>query len=198
METLLFFWLLLAANGVVTSQPGPNHKGSLTRYPNLANADLKTDENWESVDGELDYPRESIEDAKAPKEVADWLRKEVNHVRNRRSTESEEYEFQERICDVRIDSDLPKVENGSINSEDFKLGPRPVNLTDDQLKVRRVVCRQNNSTASPLDETNHRCKQEYVHVPLISVVTNGSVVTNDLVVRFQSWPYGCTCLLTEN
>ena len=128
------------------------------------------------------------------------MRKEVNHVRNRRSTEPEEYEyeFQERICDVRIDSDLPKVEYGSINSQDFKLGPRPVNLTDDQLKVRRVVCLRNNSTNSALDETNHRCKQEYVHVPLISVVTNGSVVTNDLVVRFQSWPYGCTCLLTEN
>ena len=199
METLLFFWLLLAPNGVFRSQPGPNHKGLLTRYPNLANANLKTDENWESLDGELevdpDYPTERIEEAvaKAPKEVADWLRKEVNHIRNRRSTEQRGSEFQQRICPVIFSDMLPRVARRSIDPQDFKLY-HPVNLPEHVQRVKTARCVQNISTVSPMDEEEHQCKQEYVNVPLISVVTGST----DLVVRFFSFPHGCTCFLREN
>ena len=184
--TLWVFWLLLAP--------------LLTGYPNLGNANLETDKNLESSEGELevdpDYPTEKIEEAvaKAPKEVADWLRKEVNHIRNRRSTtEPPGNEFQQRICPMRFTNKRPRVARRSIDPHDFNLY-HPVNLPEHVQLVKTAHCIQNVSTVSPMDGEEHQCKQEYVNIPLISVVTGST----DLVVRFFDFPYGCTCFLKEN
>ena len=199
--TLLVFWLLLAPNGLVRGQQGPNHKGLLTGYPNHGNANLETDENLESSEGELevdpDYPTERIEEAvaKAPKEVTDWLRREVkNHIRNRRSTQQPPgNEFEQRICPMIFTNQRPRVARRSIDPHDFKLY-HPVNLPEHVQLVKTGRCFQNVSTVSPMGGEEHQCKQEHVNIPLISVVTGST----DLVVRFFDFPYGCTCFLKEN
>ena len=190
----------MASKGHARSQPGPNHKEVSDRYSNLANDHLKTDEKLESSDGELevdpDYPTELIEEAvaKAPKEVTDWLRKEVNNVRNRRSaTELPGNEFQQRICPMRVSSMLPRVERRSIDPQDFRLY-HPVNLPEHVQRVKTGHCVQNISSVAPMDRVDHRCKQEYVNIPLISVVTGST----DLVVRFFSFPHGCSCFVKED
>ena len=185
--TLLILGLLLAPKGLVRSQSGPNQKGLLTGYPNFSNVELEVDP---------DYPTERIEEAvaKAPKEVTEWLRREVTHLRNRRSTtEPIGNDFQQRICSMRFNNELPRVPRRSINPDDFNLY-HPVNLPEHVQLVKTARCTQNVSTASPLEGEEHQCKQEYVNIPLISVVTGST----DLVVRFFEFPYGCTCFLKEN
>ena len=190
----------MASKGYARSQPRTNHKELLDRYSNLANEHLKTDEKLESSDGELEvdpnYPTELIEEAvaKAPKEVTDWLRKEVNNVRNRRSaTGPPENEYQQRICPLRVSSMLPRVERRSIDPQDFMLY-HPVNLPEHKQRVKTAHCIQNKSSISLMDEVAHRCKQEFVNIPLISVVTGST----DLVVRFFHFPHGCSCFVRED
>ena len=195
METLFVVWLLMASNGLVSTHPGLSDT-----YSNFENESLKTDETLESSNGELevdpDYPTEMIEEAvaKAPKEVTAWLRKEVTNVRNRRSAEHQENEFQQRICPVRIRNMLlPRVARRSIDPQDFRLY-HPVNLPEHVQRVKTSHCVQNFSSVTFMDEVDHQCKQEYVNIPLISVVTGST----DLVVRFFSFPHGCSCFVREN
>ena len=198
LETLLIFWLSLAPNGLARSQPATNHEGN----PNLGNLNLETGENSEGeLEVDPDYPTERIEEAvaKAPKEVTDWLRREVIHVRNRRSSEPPGNEFQRRICPMRFSNRFrPRVARRSIDPHDFKFY-NPVNLPEHVQLVRTAHCVQNVSTVSPLHGEENRCKQEYVNIPLISVVTETETDTEtELVVRFFHFPFGCTCFLNEN
>ena len=201
----LLFLHLLTPIGIVRSQPGANH-GSHHKEPpgkarSLVDQDLNTDKILKSEDDEeleVDphYPTDQIEMAvaKAPKEVTDWLRKEVNQVRKRRSSsEPTGNEFQRRICPLRINHILPRAARRSTDPDDFTFY-HPVNLRDYVQRVTTALCDRNMSTESVLDEEEHRCRQLYVNIPLISVV----IGSTDLVLRFFQFPHGCSCYLKAN
>ena len=230
----LLFLHLLTPIGIVRSQPGANH-GSHHKEPpgkarSLVDQDLNTDEILKSEDEEeleVDpgYPTDRIEMAvaKAPKEVTDWLRKEVsqvnqvnqesqvsqvnqcsqvtdwlkkevNQVRKRRSSsEPTGNEFQRRICPLRINHILPRAARRSTDPDDFTFY-HPVNLRDYVQRVTTALCDRNMSTESVLDEEEHRCRQLYVNIPLVAVV----IGSTDLVLRFFQFPHGCSCYLKAN
>ena len=230
----LLFLHLLTPIGIVRSQPGANH-GSHHKEPpgkirTLVDQDLNTDEILKSEDEEeleVDpgYPTDRIEMAvaKAPKEVTDWLRKEVsqvnqvnqesqvsqvnqcsqvtdwlkkevNQVRKRRSSsEPTGNEFQRRICPLRINNILPRAARRSTDPDDFTFY-HPVNLRDYVQRVTTALCDRNMSTESVLDEEEHRCRQLYVNIPLVAVV----IGSTDLVLRFFQFPHGCSCYLKAN
>merc|ERR1719351_143485 len=89
----LVICLLLTFNGPVCGEIEPKEKGPEVKTPHHESAtDLQREDEGLEVDP--DYPTELVEEAvaKAPKEVTDWLRREVSHIRERRSSELQDSE----------------------------------------------------------------------------------------------------------
>ena len=187
--------LLLTFNGPVCGEIEPKEKGPEVKTPHHESAtDLQREDDGLEVDP--DYPTELVEEAvaKAPKEVTDWLRREVSHIRERRSSElPDSDQFSQRMCSMIFREFRPREQRRSTRPDDFKLY-NIVNLPDFVQTVETAVCAQNKSTVSSMDHASHECKQQYVNVPLISIVTNST----DLVVRSFSFPFGCTLFLKQN
>ena len=187
--------LLLTVNGPVCGEIEPKEKGPEIKISHHESAtDLQREEEGLEVDP--DYPTELVEEAvaKAPKEVTDWLRREVSHIRERRSSElPDSDQFSQRMCSMIFREFRPREQRRSTHPEDFKLY-NIVNLPDFVQTVETAVCAQNKSTVSSMDHASHECKQQYVNVPLISIVPNST----DLVVRSFSFPFGCTLFLKQN
>ena len=191
----LVICLLLTANGPVCGELKPKEKGREIKIPHHESAtDLQKEDEGLEVDP--DYPTELVEEAvaKAPKEVTDWLRREVSHVRERRSSElPDRDQFSQRMCSMIFREFRPREQRRSTHPQDFNLY-NIVNLPDFVQTVETAVCAQNKSTVSSMDHASHECKQQYVNVPLISIVPNST----DLVVRSFSFPFGCTLFLKQN
>ena len=189
----LVICLLLTFNGPVCGEIEPKEKGPEVKTPHHESAtDLQREDEGLEVDP--DYPTELVEEAvaKAPKEVTDWLRREVSHIRERRSSElPDSDQFSQRMCSMIFREFRPREQRRSTRPEDFKLY-NIVNLPDFVQTVETAVCAQNKSTVSSMDHASHECKQQYVNVPLISIVPNST----DLVVRSFSFPFGCTLFLS--
>ena len=171
----LVICLLLTFNGPVCGEIEPKEKGPEVKTPHHESAtDLQREDEGLEVDP--DYPTELVEEAvaKAPKEVTDWLRREVSHVRERRSSElPDSDQFSQRMCSMIFREFRPREQRRSTRPEDFKLY-NIVNLPDFVQTVETAVCAQNKSTVSSMDHASHECKQQYVNVPLISIVPNSS------------------------
>ena len=191
----LVICLLLTFNGPVCGEIEPKEKGPEIKIPHHESAtDLQREDEGLEVDP--DYPTELVEEAvaKAPKEVTDWLRREVSHIRERRSSElPDSDQFSQRMCSMIFREFRPREQRRSTRPEDFKLY-NIVNLPDFVQTVETAVCAQNKSTVSSMDHASHECKQQYVNVPLISIVPNST----DLVVRSFSFPFGCTLFFKHN
>ena len=191
----LVICLLLTFNGPVCGEIEPKEKGPEVKTPHHESAtDLQREDEGLEVDP--DYPTELVEEAvaKAPKEVTDWLRREVSHIRERRSSELPDSDkFSQRMCSMIFREFRPREQRRSTHPQDFNLY-NIVNLPDFVQTVETAVCAQNKSTVSSMDHASHECKQQYVNVPLISIVPNST----DLVVRSFSFPFGCTLFLKQN
>ena len=191
----LVICLLLTFNGPVCGEIEPKEKGPEVKTPHHESAtDLQREDEGLEVDP--DYPTELVEEAvaKAPKEVTDWLRREVSHIRERRSSElPDSDQFSQRMCSMIFREFRPREQRRSTHPQDFNLY-NIVNLPDFVQTVETAVCAQNKSTVSSMDHASHECKQQYVNVPLISIVPNST----DLVVRSFSFPFGCTLFLKQN
>jgi len=188
MMRRLVLCLLLTVNRPVCGEIEPKEKG-----PESA-TDLQREDEGLEVDP--DYPTELVEEAvaKAPKEVTDWLRREVSHIRERRSSElPDSDQFSQRMCSMIFREFRPREQRRSTHPQDFNLY-NIVNLPDFVQTVETAVCAQNKSTVSSMDHASHECKQQYVNVPLISILPNST----DLVVRSFSFPFGCTLFLKQN
>ena len=222
MMRRLVICLLLTFNGPVCGEIEPKEKGPEVKTPHHESAtDLQREDEGLEVDPDYptelveeavakapkevtddglevdpDYPTELVEEAvaKAPKEVTDWLRREVSHVRERRSSElPDSDQFSQRMCSMIFREFRPREQRRSTHPQDFNLY-NIVNLPDFVQTVETAVCAQNKSTVSSMDHASHECKQQYVKFPLISIVTNST----DLVVRSFSFPFGCTLFLKQN
>ena len=195
MMRRLVICLLLTFNGPVCGEIEPKEKGPEVKTPHHESAtDLQREDDGLEVDP--DYPTELVEEAvaKAPREVTDWLRREVSHLRERRSSElPDSDQFSQRMCSMIFREFRPREQRRSTHPQDFNLY-NIVNLPDFVQTVETAVCAQNKSTVSSMDHASHECKQQYVNVPLISIVPNST----DLVVRSFSFPFGCTLFLKQN
>ena len=191
----LVICLLLTFNGPVCGEIEPKEKGPEVKTPHHESAtDLQRKD--EGLEVNPDYVTELVEEAvaKAPKEVTDWLRREVSHIRERRSSElPDSDQFSQRMCSMIFREFRPREQRRSTHPQDFNLY-NIVNLPDFVQTVETAVCAQNKSTVSSMDHASHECKQQYVNVPLISIVPNST----DLVVRSFSFPFGCTLFLKQN
>merc|ERR1719474_1851802 len=116
MMRRLVLCLLLTVNRPVCGEIEPKEKG-----PESA-TDLQREDDGLEVDP--DYPTELVEEAvaKAPKEVTDWLRREVSHVRERRSSElPDSDQFSQRMCSMIFREFRPREQRRSTKPRDFKL-----------------------------------------------------------------------------